>query len=64
MSEKKMMNELASKDDFKGAAAAKKEVKELKALAEHLRAKNTMKDEKKFPTELVAFQLRSGILLD
>ena len=59
-----MMNELASKDNFKGAAAAQEEVKELKALAQHLRAKNTMKDEKRFPTGLVAFQLRSGILLD
>ena len=39
---KKMMNELASKNDFTGAAVAQEAMKELEAIAEKLRAKNTM----------------------
>ena len=39
---KKMIDELASKDDFKGAAAAQEELKDLEALAQQLRAKKTM----------------------
>ena len=40
-----MMHDLAVTEDFIGAADAKKVVKELEALAEQLRAKNSMKEE-------------------